>query len=303
MPSRLKEGDCVGIVAPAGPVNREELEKGLRVIRRMGFRPVLGEHVFSRERFLAGADEDRAHDLMAMFEDKAVKAIFCARGGYGVNRVLPLLDPRIIRKNPKILVGASDITLLLLYIHQKCSSIAFHGPMVSGNFGRYPMRKTKSQFQQILSADAKGKKLFWPKARVLQPGTARGIITGGCLSLLCRSLGTPYEIQSKDRILVIEDVNEPPYKIDGMLQQLKSAGKFKAVRAVVFGEMVGCRLPGQTSKYMDHLIQDVFSEESFPLVTGFPLGHGREMWTLPIGTEATVSTRSKSIQFKNCGVL
>jgi muramoyltetrapeptide carboxypeptidase len=302
-PKRLKEGDVVGVVAPAGPVDPELLEKGLKILRGMKLKPVLGEHVLSRRGYLAGKDEDRADDLMSMFKNPDVKAILCARGGYGVNRVLPLLKPGIIRKNPKIVVGASDITLLLLYLAKKCSLVAFHGPMVGGNFGQYGMKKTKKQFQDLLTGQPEGKTLMSAQAKVLRPGIGKGEITGGCLTLLCRSLGTPYEIQTRNKILLIEDVNEAPYRIDGMLWQLKAAGKFKDVKGIVLGEMINCHPKKPGNGAGGNYYQEMFDGLSVPIVTNFPIGHGKEMWTLPFGIDATLNAEAKTIQLKHCGVV
>lgn len=301
-PRKLKEGDAVGVVAPAGPVDTEFLEKGLKVLKGMKLTPVLGKHVLSQRGYLAGKDENRADDLMSMFKNPDVKAILCARGGYGVNRLLPLLKPALIRKNPKIVVGASDITLLLLYLAQKCSLVAFHGPMVGGNFGQYGMKKTKKQFHDLLTGRAEGKTLVSPKAGVLNPGVGKGEITGGCLTLLCRSLGTPYEIQTRNKILLIEDVNEAPYKIDGMLWQLKAAGKFKDVKGIVLGEMVNCHPKKTGAGAMGHLYHEMFDGLAIPIVTNFPIGHGKEMWTLPFGVSATLNAEAKTIQLQHCGV-
>jgi len=300
-PRKLEKGDAVGVVAPAGPVDPELLEKGLKVLRSMKLEPILGKHVFSRRGYLAGKDEDRADDLMSMFENKDVKAILCARGGYGVNRLLPLLKPNVIRKNPKILVGASDITLLLLYLTRKCSMVAFHGPMVEGNFGQYDMKKTKKQFHDLLTGQPGGKTLVSPKAGVLRPGVGKGEITGGCLTLLCRSLGTPYEVQTRNKILLIEDVNEAPYRIDGMLWQLKAAGKFRDVKGIVLGEMVNCHPKKSGNGVTGQYYQEMFDGLSIPIVTNFPIGHGREMWTLPFGVPATLNAEAKTIQLQHCG--
>ena len=302
-PGKLKKGDTVAVVAPAGPVDPETLEKGLKILRKMKLEPVLGQHVFSKRGYLAGRDEDRADDLMSMFENKDVKAIICARGGYGVNRLLPLLKPNIIRKNPKILVGASDITLLLLYLAKKCSLVAFHGPMVGGNFGQYGMKKTKQQFHDLLTGQPEGKTLVSSQAKVLRPGVGKGKITGGCLTLLCRSLGTPYEIQTRNKILLIEDVNEAPYRIDGMLWQLKTAGKFKDVKGIILGEMVNCHPKKSGNGAMAQYYQEMFNGLTVPIVTNFPVGHGKEMWTLPFGVDATLNAKAKSIQLKHCGVV
>jgi muramoyltetrapeptide carboxypeptidase len=302
-PERLKKGDVVGVVAPAGPVDPDLLEKGLKTLRRMELEPLLGEHVLCRRGYLAGKDEDRARDLMSMFANKDVKAIFCARGGYGVNRLLPWLKPNVIRKNPKIFVGASDITLLLLYLYQKCSLVGFHGPMVAGNFGRYAMRKSKKQFHDLLTGQPEGEVMISPKARTLNPGVARGEIIGGCLTLLCRSLKTPFEVQTRNKILLIEDVNEAPYRIDGMLWQLKAAGKFKDVKGIILGEMVNCFPEKPTNGMLRQMYQEIFDGLSIPIVTNVPVGHGKEMWTLPFGVEATLDTEAKSIQLQDCGVL
>ena len=301
-PKKLKQGDMVGVVAPAGPVDPEHLEAGLSVIRGMGFQPVLGRFVNDRKHFLAGEDADRADDLMVMFQNPEIKAIFCARGGYGVNRILPLLDSKIIRKNPKVVVGSSDITLLLIYLLQKCGLVAFHGPMVAGSFGCKPMKISKTQFRKVLTGVKDGGILNASKARVLQEGTASGKLVGGCLTLLCRSLKTPYEIQTRDGIVLIEDVNEPAYRIDGMLWQLKAAGKFRGVKGIVFGEMINCRFMDGQKGRLEDLFRDIVPNRTIPVLTDCPVGHGNEMWTLPLGVEATLDTDSKSLRLKTCGV-
>ena len=307
-PKRLKQGDRVGVVAPAGPVDPKILKKGLRALERMGFNPVLGKHVLARDRYLAGTDEQRAEDLNGLFGDPEIKGIFCARGGYGSNRVLLGLDSSIIRRNPKVFVGSSDITLLLLFLVQQCSLVTFHGPMVAGNFGRYPMPKSKHQFSEILFGNRVSKRLTAKGSHVFKSGIAEGRVIGGCLTLLCRSLGTPWEVKTRNKILLLEDVNEPLYKIDGMLWHLKQAGKFNGVRGIVFGEMVNCQSFGPDRRNKESgsfkgILRDVFANRSFPILTNFPSGHGREMLTLPMGVEARLDTESKSLEFENCGVL
>lgn len=303
LPRKLEKGDLVGVVAPAGPVDPDLLENGLAVLKKMKLVPLLGKHVLSRTGYLAGKDEDRAEDLMSMFENKDVKAIFCARGGYGVNRLLPWLKPKVIRKNPKIFVGASDITLLLLYMYQKCSLVGFHGPMVGGNFGRHAMKKSRKQFYNLLTGQSEGKTMVSSQARILKSGVAKGEIIGGCLTLLCRSLKTPFEVQTRNKILLIEDVNEAPYRIDGMLWQLKAAGKFKGIKGIILGEMVNCH-PKKTGNGLSRqMYQELFDGLSVPIVTNFPVGHGKEMWTLPFGVQATLDAEAKSIKLKHCGVM
>lgn len=301
-PKKLGPGDYVGVVAPAGVVDSEILDKGLSSLKLMGLTPILGKHVLSRHRFCAGTDKERAKDLMTMIADKKIKAVFCARGGYGVNKVIPHLDLNTIRRNPKIIVGSSDITLLLLYLNQKGALVTFHGPMIAGSFGRHPMKKSKKQFYRLLIGDETGKKLTSPQARIFKSGIARGPITGGCLTLLCRSLKTPWEIQTRGKILLIEDVNEAPYRIDGMFWQLRQAGKFDGVKGIVLGEMINCQAPKGAGWSLDDVLRDVFADCSFPIVSNFPVGHGTEMWTVPFGVDATLDAGSKSIEFKDCGV-
>lgn len=301
-PPQLKQGDIVGVVAPAGPVDRSQLETGLEVIRGMGFEPLLGRHVHARSRFMAGPDKDRAQDLMDMFRDPQVRAIFCARGGYGTNRVLPHLKPGTIRANAKVVVGSSDITLLLHFLVQKCGLIAFHGPMVAGSFGRAEMKQSQRQFKGLLTGSVKGRNFHAPRAKVFSQGVAQGKLTGGCLALLCRSLGTPYEINTRNRILLIEDVNEPLYRVDGMLWQLKNAGMFKGVRGIIFGEMVNCRPQRQGEGTIADILTDLFPNPGFPILTHCPIGHGKEVWTLPLETSATLDSEAKTLELKHCGV-
>ena len=303
MPNRLKKGDTVGVAAPAGPVDAKQLEAGLKTVRRMGLNPVCGKHLLARDGFLAGTDAERAEDLMSMFRDPEVKAIFCARGGYGVNRILSRLDAKVIRKNPKVVVGSSDITLLLLYLQKKCSLTTFYGPMVAGSFGGREMKISATGFWRMLSGQKQARKMSAPAARVLNPGKAEGQMAGGCLTLLCRSLKTPCEVDTRGKILLIEDVNEPAYRIDGMLWQLRQAGKFRHVSAVIFGEMVNCKFNAGQTGTLDAMLGEFFKSDSFPVLTNCPIGHGEEMWTLPLGVCAKLNTKTKSLSLENCGVI
>jgi muramoyltetrapeptide carboxypeptidase len=295
-PAKLQAGDRLGIVAPAGPVDREALEKGLKVLKRLGFKVLVGEHVLSRDRFLGGSDDERAEDLLAMFKNPEVQGIICARGGYGVNRILHRITPKLVRQNPKAVIGASDITLLLLHLYQRCGLVGFHGPMVAANFGSHPMRASRKQFIDLVAGKLDGKKLSFPKAKVLHSGKAKGILTGGCLTLLCRSLKTPYEIDTRDKILFMEDVNESPYRLDGMLWQLQKAGKFKDVRGIILGEMVGCHPKSAKEGTLQDVYREVFGELNVPIVSGLPIGHGKEMWTLPIGLSADFDAGAKKMR-------
>ena len=172
--------------------------------------------------------------------------------------------------------------------------------MIAGSFGRAPMKQSQEQFRNILMG--KSTSLFCRKAKSFSKGIARGKITGGCLTLLCRSLGTPYDIQTSNRILFIEDVDEPFYKLDGMLWQLKVAGKFKGVRGIILGEMVGCNPQKPRDGKLENILSDLFPKPDIPILTHCPIGHSNEIWTLPFETQATLDTSKKKLELKNCGV-
>ena len=269
----------------------------------MGFRYVLGKNVLSQNGFLAGSDSERAKDFMSMVKNPEVTAILCTRGGYGVNRIMKRLDFDLIKKVRKPIIGSSDITILLNYLNRKCSLVSFHGPMVAGSFGRMPMTKSRKTFCQALMGNMEMYSYSKRSAWTINSGKGEGRLAGGCLSLLIRSLGTPFEIQTRNRILVIEDVNERPYKIDGMLWQLKEAGKFKAIRGIVFGEMINCH-PNKSELYtLKETISDFFKNDSFPIMMNCPIGHGKEMWTLPLGVQAILDSEAKSLTIEENGTI
>jgi muramoyltetrapeptide carboxypeptidase len=300
---KIKKGDLIGIVSPAGPTDSEELQNGISVLKKMGFRSVLGKNALLRNGFLAGSDEERSADFMDMVKNPDVAAILCARGGYGINRILSHLDFSLIKKARKPIIGSSDITILLNYINSRCSLVSFHGPMVAGSFGRTPMTKSRKPFCQALMGDMDMHSYSKRSAWTINSGKGEGRLAGGCLTLMIRSLGTPYEVQTRNRILIIEDVNERPYKIDGMLWQLKEAGKFKGIRGIVFGEMINCQ-PNKSEPYtLRKTISDFFNTDNFPVLMNCPVGHGKEMWTLPLGVPAILDSEAKSLTIKENGAV
>jgi len=282
-PKRLTAGDKIGVVAPAGSVDLSELAQGVDRLKEMGFRVELGEAVAKRSRYLAGTDRERADDLTRMFSNPEIAAIVCARGGYGTARMIPYLDEGVIARHPKILVGSSDITLLLNYIRQRFEWVTFHGPMVAPNFGKQPSLLTDTWFRKIL-VEAHGQgPISVANVKGLKGGQAQGPLVGGCLTILCNTLGTPYEIQTDGTILLLEDIDEAPYRIDRMLTQLKAASKFRNVKGVIFGKMPGCQPPTHSTYVLEDVIRDRLADEAFPILYGFPTGHGGEQVTLPIG--------------------
>ncbi len=291
VPPLLSTGDTVGIVAPASHIpraNEEYLEQGLERVRQMGFAikcsPSLGER---QHLYLAGRDQERAEELMAMFLDPEVKAILCSRGGYGAQRLIPYLDADQIRRCPKPLVGCSDITVLLIYLLQQCLVIPFHGPNVATTqFVQGDAEMTLGLKNALTSAEP----IPEIACTVLRSGGAPGEIIegeliGGCLSSLVTVLGTPYEPDLQGKVLFVEDVNEPPYKIDRMLTHLKSAGKLAGVKGVVFGQMPGC---DTDNGLLHEVIVDVLAAIEGPILFGFPSGHGPRNLTIPLGVPVRI---------------
>jgi len=234
-PAVLHPGVIIGVVAPPGAIEAAQVSAGVRLLEEAGFEVRLGDSVFRRVGYLAGNDAERAADLTAMFRDDEVRAIVAARGGYGSGRLLPCFDEEMVRKHPKVFVGYSDLTFFLTWLLQRVELVTFHGPMVAG------LAQSGDGARRLL-AMLRGDRTSWnlQATEIIQPGTAEGIICGGCLSVLMATLGTPYEFQTGGRILFLEDVNERPYRIDRMLTQLRQAGKLDGLAGLVFGEMPGC---------------------------------------------------------------
>ena len=282
-PAALKPGDKVGIVAPASYCNREEFEAGCAKLRGLGYELVYSESIFDRDLYFAGTAERRARELESMFERDDVKAIICARGGYGANYLLPLLDVEKIASHPKIFVGYSDVTCLLTYLYDMAGLVTFHGPMIAKDFAR-ENGVDHSSWQILLvgkwQVDSEQLSGFKP----LAGGSAHGPLYGGCLSILVASLRTPYEIHPEGTILFIEDVAAKPYQIDRMLMQLKLAGKFAGVRGIIFGEMLDCIQSPNQAYRLEDVIMRVVGDLEIPIAFGLPSGHvSKSNITLPFG--------------------
>ncbi|MEO6667131.1 MAG: LD-carboxypeptidase [Nitrospiria bacterium] len=294
-PAALRKGDLIGVVAPAGVVKPDDLAAGVRRLEELGFRVKLGRSVHRTAHYLAGRDRDRAADLTEMFTDPEVRAVVAARGGYGTSRVIPLLDPDLLSQHPKIFVGSSDLTLLLHFLWTSCRLVTFHGPMVSPNFGKYSSPTTNDTFIRILGSTSVPGPFLVTGVKALKGGSAEGVLTGGCLTLVCQTIGTPYEMQTEGAILFLEDINEPPYRIDRMLTYLKQLGKFDAVRAVVFGLMPDCHPSPQEIYTLEDVIRDVLGDLPCPILFDFPSGHGGTNVTLPFGVRAAVDGATLSV--------
>ena len=243
-PAKLRPGDVIGIIAPASaPVDPTKLENGIRYIEKNGYRVELGNNVSKINGYLAGTDQERADDLNSMFKNKDVKAIICLRGGYGASRILDKINYKLIRSNPKILVGYSEITALQMAILQKSGLVTFAGPMVATDFGNGITPYTEDFFWRIISSNKKIGRLKYPdneKLVSITKGGASGRIIGGNLSVLAALTGTEYFPDLKGRILMFEEVDELPYKVDRLLNHLRLLKVFKQIKGIILGRFVDC---------------------------------------------------------------
>ncbi len=288
-PRALRHGDKVGIVAPASNVKREMLEAGCDGLRRSGYEPFYFESILDRDLYFAGSAESRARELEDMFVRDDIRAIVCARGGYGSNYLPLMIDPAKIIAHPKIVVGYSDITTLLCCIADSAKFVTFHGPMVAKDFAVADGVDLDS-WHNALSGAAEWTISQGSGARPLVAGNAEGILYGGCLSMLAASIGTQEEIQTEGAILFIEDIAAKPYQIDRMLMQLKLAGKLKHVRGLIFGEMLDCRQSPDQDYTLEEVILRIVEDLRIPVAFGLRCGHvSRANITLPIGVRAKLT--------------
>lgn len=283
-PRALRPGARIGVVATAGAVDAKTLQQGIEAMSAAGFAVEPALSVTEKKGYLAGSEELRAKTLEEFFVRPDIDAIVCARGGFGSIQLLPLLDAKRLRSHPKIFVGFSDVTILLNWLSQECRLMTFHGPMVAMDMAQGLTECTREFFWQTLLGEKKGWQVKVPQA--IQKGVAEGELAGGCLSLLVTTLGTPYEIETKDKILFLEDVGEKPYRIERMLTHLKMAGKLVGVRGLIFGTFTQCE--GDGDREATEIIAEFFSNAPYPVVAGFPAGHGKENLLLPIGARMAV---------------
>ncbi len=289
-PRAIRAGDTIGIAAPASPFDRQALERGIAVIKSMGYRVKIPENCFNRQGYLAGSDTERAESLMGLFSDESVRAIFCARGGFGSLRLLPLLDFGTVAAKPKIVVGFSDITALLVAIYNRCGMVTFHGPLVTtlGN----DSEKTCAALIDAL-ASSRHLTLKPSKCVVLNPGNASGPLIGGNLTTMCHLLGTPYEPRLDGHLLFFEDRGEAPYRIDRMLCQLNLGGYLDRVAGVILGSFRDCG----PLEDIYAIVKEVFRHKDVPVLAGFDMGHETDNLTVPIGPEAELDTENATLRF------
>lgn len=299
-PKALKKGDTIGIVAPASPHSSDDkLKNGIKYLQQLGYKVVIGKHTNDKMGYLAGSDKSRASDINNFFGDKNIKAIFCTRGGYGSHRILELIDYNIIKRNPKIFVGYSDITALQLAIFKKTGLITFAGPMVIPDLSEKLSVDSEEHFWKCLTVPKPIGVISSfqnKKTNVLTHGKVYGNILGGNLSVLAALVGTPYLPSFKNSVLILEDIDERPYRIDRMLHQLKLADWLDNFSGVLLGDFSTC-LPekNKPSLNLEEIFKSVFKK--IPIITDFRFGHIRNSITIPYGIKVKLDTKKNEISF------
>lgn len=299
-PKKLKYGDTIGIIAPSSPVSLEKLNQCQKVLEDMGYKVKIGKSAYESVcGYMAGSAQLRAEDINSMFADKNIDAIFCIRGGYSSCTVMEYLNYDIIKNNPKIFVGYSDITSYNIAFNQKCDFVTYHGPMVSSNMISQYDDFTKKSFEDALNMDEELelKNPVGEEFKVLVEGYAKGRITGGNMTLINPSIGTDYEIDTKGKILFLEEVEESVPKIEKMLYQLKYSGKFDDCAGVLIGDFSDCNNTYDESYNVDCLMKDFFKDFKKPVMSNIKSGHCSPMSTIILGAVCTIDTEKKTIKF------
>ncbi len=295
----LLEGATIGIIAPGGPpANPAVINESIHFLETLGFHVKLGLHATDRHGFLAGKDQSRVRDLLAMFKDPSVDAIMALRGGYGSIRLLPLLDFDIIKAHPKIFIGFSDITALHAAIYKRTKLITFHGPMAVSLMAPQSEFALRATLEALMGVEESFSlcENYSEQPRtveIIRHGVVRGVLIGGNLSLLVSLIGTPYEPSFRGKILFLEDVGEAPYRIDRMLTQLLLSGALDGVKGIALGLFEGCedRFSTETAEYrqsVSDVVSDRLAPLKVPLVLGLPFGHVEANGTLPYGGTAVL---------------
>jgi muramoyltetrapeptide carboxypeptidase len=295
-PPALKKGGTIAVVAPASPIDqRADLERGIVSLQKLGFRVQFNERIFESSRYLAGDDLARAEELMRAFEDPATDAIIALRGGYGCARLIPLLKSRRLRAHPKILMGFSDLTTLMMYFRKRFGWITIHGPMaVSPTLINMPQEQA-DHLIALLTDPGYRPVLHFDQLESWTPGVAEGELVGGCLAILTASLGTRYEINTDGKILFLEDLGEPPYRLDRMLTHLLLAGKFRSIAGVLLGDFIDCE-PGNGRYKSADVLRDILATLHVPVMAHFPLGHGDANWAVPFGARARMDAGARTLE-------
>lgn len=311
-PPALQPGDTVALTAPSSPVPASVLKSSIRSIEFLGLKTLVMESCRQQHGYLAGTDLQRASDINTAFANPEVRGIFCLRGGFGATRILPLLDFDSIRKTPKIFTGYSDITALHVAFNQHCNFITFHGPMPNSKYYHMDPFSLESLKQYLFCGIPRSPVSNPPgePIQVLYPGKASGILTGGNISLLVSTLGSPYEIDTRGKILFLEEVGERPYRLDKALTALALAGKFRDCAGIILGTFAECEEPedpdtvpastviAQSTLELTDIFREVILPFEKPTLLNFRAGHIYPQSTLPFGTAVSFHTDDPVLFFR-----
>lgn len=309
-PNALSPGDTIGLITPSSSITDEKLEKAISNMKLLGLKVKLGKHIKSINGYLAGTDEQRLEDLHNMFADDEVDGIWCIRGGYGVGRILPKINYKLIKKNPKVLIGYSDITALLLAVHQETGLIGFHGPLASSDFTDYSVKHLKGVLMNpqmsytighaMDSDDSKDKTYH---SKVIRIGKAKGELTGGNLTLLAAAIGTNFQPTFKNKLVFIEDIGEKPYRLDRMFTQLLQGTDLHKAAGIILGVFEDCEAKeSDRSLSLMEMFDDRLGHLNMPIIYGLSFGHIKNHMTLPVGIEAEMDTAKRTVRLIEKGV-
>ena len=309
-PKALAPGDTIGLITPSSSITEEKLAKAISNMELLGLKVKLGKHIKVINGYLAGTDKQRLEDLHNMFADDDVDGIWCIRGGYGVGRILPKINYKLIKKNPKVLIGYSDITALLIAIHKKTGLIGFHGPLASSDFTDYSVKHLKGVLMNPTSYytighaididDLKDKAYH---SKVIRVGKAKGELTGGNLTLLAAAVGTDFQPKFKNKLVFIEDIGEKPYRLDRMFTQLLQSTDLHKAAGIALGVFEDCEAKeGDRSLSLMEMFNDRLGHLNMPIIYGLSLGHIKNHMTLPVGIKAELDTMKRTIKLLESGV-
>ncbi|MDH2886715.1 S66 peptidase family protein [Bacillus cytotoxicus] len=291
-PNALKQGDTVMIIAPSGPPTLENVLKGVDILQEMGLSVIIGKSVYEKYGYLAGNDQVRLDDIHEAFTNNEVKAIFCARGGYGSARLLPRIQYEIIQQNRKIFWGYSDITALHTAFSRYANLVTFHGPMIE-ELGKGVDSLSRSSFNQLFSPYSSiltASECIVPAPSCFTTGT----LIGGNLTVLTSTLGSPFEVDTTNKIVLLEDIGEEPYRIDRMLNQLHLSGKFNKCRGIIFTSCHNC-ISSKPSQSLQTILYEYFAPHHIPVLFDLPIGHISPNIGIPLGITVTMNTNRNTI--------
>ncbi len=300
-PPRLKKGDTVGLISPGSYITEAQLQESVENLESIGLKVFYSNSILRKYGYLAGTDKERAEDVNRMFADKNIKGIFAARGGYGCSRILPMLDYNMIRQNPKILIGYSDITALLYGIFSQTGLVTFHGPVGISTFNEYSNQHVENiLFNPHKTYTMKNLPDDESKITIINSGRANGKLVGGNLSIVVTMIGTKYDVDLKNKIVFLEDVGEEPYRIDRMLTHLLEATNIKQAAGIALGVFNNCEIKKDDPEFENSLtLQEVFKDRfgklNIPVISGLSFGHISNKFTLPFGIKAELNTTNKSL--------